>query len=119
MIGVDGISHPAHRLVWVYVHGNLPAGMYIDHINGYSWDNRVFNLRLATNAENLRNRGKQTNNTSGFKGVTWYRPSGKWKSQCKVNSKNFHLGYFDTKEEASAAYESFASKAFGEFYSPS
>lgn len=45
--------------------------MVTDHINQNPLDNRKANLRIVTNSKNLFNRGKNTNNTSGFKGVSW------------------------------------------------
>jgi hypothetical protein len=96
--------HQAHRLAWLYVHGNFPE-KYIDHINEIKTDNRIVNLRLATCQENHQNQSSpQTNNTSGFRGVTWHKQHRKWMAQIMVNGKHKHLGYFDTAEQASEAY---------------
>lgn len=87
----------------------------VDHINGHGLDNRRENLRLATAAQNQRNRGKQVNNTSGYKGVTWYKPSRKWRAQIMVKKKSISLGYFDNPEDAYKAYCEAADMYFGEF----
>lgn len=87
----------------------------VDHINGNGLDNRKANLRVATNSQNLANRGAQRNNTSGFKGVTWNKAAGKWQASLKLNGNRWYLGLHNTAEDASAAYQEAARRAFGEF----
>jgi hypothetical protein len=99
-INIGGESHLEHRLVWLYHYGYLPTKQ-IDHINGIKDDNRIANLREATNAENAQNLGKNKNNTSGYTGVTFDKRSGKWMAQIKKDGKNYNLGLFNTREEAS------------------
>jgi len=103
------------RLIYVHRHilGVREPSLYVDHINGNSLDNRKSNLRLCSNAENLRNRGKTRANTSGFKGVT--AQGGRWKAQIKVNYTHVSLGSYSTKEEAHAAYCGAAAKFHGRF----
>lgn len=59
-----------HRLIWEYFHG-VPPTNHIDHIDGNKSNNSISNLREATKIENGANRGKQKNNKSGYKGVSW------------------------------------------------
>lgn len=87
----------------------------VDHIDGNTLNNCKSNLRLATNAENLRNRGKTKSNTSGYKGVTWNKSRKKWVAQIKINYKNIGLGYYDTKEEAAEVYKKAAKQYHKEF----
>ncbi|ABK00189.1 HNH endonuclease [Xanthomonas phage Xop411] len=91
-----------HRLAWLLHTGSWPI-QQLDHINRVRDDNRIENLRECSNAENSQNRGKQSNNTSGVTGVSWYKRSGKWQALIKLNGKHIHLGYFDTIEEAATA----------------
>ena len=108
---IDGKSYPLHRLVSLYMYGSLPIKL-IDHINHITTDNRLCNLREATHTENVRNRKKQKNNTSGFRGVHFDKSKGVFVARC--NSK--HLGQFNTAEEASLAYEEYAKRINGRFY---
>ena len=103
----------AHRIIWEMHHGKIPNNIYIDHINGDPWDNRLDNLRLASPAENVRNSKRSVNNTSGFKGV---QSSGnKWKASIVVNGKYICIGTFLNKHDAAMAYNEAAKKLFGEF----
>jgi len=95
---VDGRDYLAHRLAWLHVHGEWPPAQ-IDHRNGCRQDNRIANLRLATNPENHQNRKMQRNNTSGWPGVREDRP-GRWIAKVKTGGKYRHLGTFATFEEA-------------------
>lgn len=69
-----------HRLVWEQVNGPIPEGFDVDHINGDKHDNRLENLRLATRSQNMCNRSKTTKNTSGLKGLSWDKHTGRWRS---------------------------------------
>lgn len=115
LIAIDKRQHRAHRLAWLYVYGSFPAAQ-IDHINGDRGDNRIANLRPATNAENNRNVGARANNTSGFKGVSFFKKTGRWKAQATINGKNKHIGYYASPEEASAAYEAYVKPHHGEYF---
>jgi len=111
-IRLDGISYAAHRLAWFYVYGKWPS-KDVDHIRGLS--NRIDNLREATTAQNARNRTRQRNNTSGYKGVAWHKGSGKWAAQIGVDGRLRYLGVYDTKEAAYRAYCKAAEEMHQEF----
>lgn len=114
LIGVDYDLHMAHRLAWLYVHGEWPPS-HIDHINGDPSDNRIANLRLATQSQNGANARLRSDNTSGYKGAYWFKPVKRWMSSICKDGKQVHLGYFDTAEQAHAAYMNAAKEMFGEF----
>lgn len=99
-----------HRLLMT-----SPTGTMVDHINGNGLDNRKENLRVVTNSQNLMNRGKNKNNTSGYKGVLWDKVRNKWIALIGFNNKNIYLGRFFTKNEAAFAYNAKAEELFGEF----
>ena len=44
----------AHRLVWLHLHGPVPVGMVVNHINANKSDNRPCNLEIVTPIENVR-----------------------------------------------------------------
>ena len=99
-----------HRMIM----GAKP-GMFVDHVNGNPLDNRKENLRVCSNAENIRNSRKYSTNQSGYKGVSFVERKKKWAAKITFNYKKYFLGYFKTKEEAFEAYKSKAKEFFGEF----
>ncbi|MDE2105453.1 MAG: HNH endonuclease [Patescibacteria group bacterium] len=102
-IKINGVLYKAHRLAWLYMTGEWPK-YEIDHINGEPGDNRINNLREAKRTENSYNRGAQKDNTSGHKGVSFYKPYKKWRATIAADGKWRHLGYFESIEDAKAAY---------------
>ena len=94
----------AHRIIWEMHNGSIPKEFVIDHIDGDRSNNKLENLRLCTFQQNHFNRGKQANNKSGFKGVSWHKQKAKWVAQIKVKGKNKFLGFFNCPEEAYKAY---------------
>jgi hypothetical protein len=111
-IEIDRRRYQAHRLAWLYVHGAWPAEQ-LDHINGAKSDNRIGNLREATNAENVRNRTPKPGTLAGAKGVTWDRDG--WRARVWKDGRCHCLGRFSTVDEARAAYAAAALEHHGEF----
>lgn len=89
-----------HRLIM-----NPPADMVVDHINGDPLDNRRSNLRVCTQAENLRNRGLNRNHQTGFKGVVLASPGAAkpFVARIRLNGTMRHLGCFANPEDAAEA----------------
>lgn len=87
----------------------------VDHINNDKTDNSVNNLRYATIQQNCRNKILSSNNTSGYKGVSWYKPLHKWKASITIDKKKNHIGYFCTIEEALNARLKAVEQHFGDF----
>ena len=116
-IGVDGENYRAHRLAWFYMKGEWPK--IIDHKDGDALNNRLSNLRLATDTQNLANAKKRVGPKikSQFKGVSLMSSERKkpWIATISCNKKRRHLGYFATEVEAHAAYAKAAKELFGEY----
>ena len=109
-IEIDWEQYRAHRLAWLFVHGEWPPDQ-IDHINGVKDDNRIANLRAANNSQNQINTPGRS--ASGCRGVC--KSGQKWSAAISVIGKMKWLGTFDTKEEAAAAYGAAAENLHGEF----
>jgi hypothetical protein len=97
---VDGKSRLAHRLIWIMLHGPIPKGKEIDHIDGNRANNRLKNLRLVTRAENTKNKFMRSNNTSGVTGVSWNKKDKCWIAYITINKKVTVLGRFKDMYEA-------------------
>ena len=108
---IHGRGYYAHRLVWLYVHGRWPP-QQIDHIDLDRSNNRLDNLREASNGQNCAHR--RPFGASGLKGASRAK-SGKWRATMTVNKKAVYLGEFLTAEEAHAAYAKAAKLAHGPF----
>lgn len=101
-IMIDGKSYMAHRLAWFYYHGYMPEHG-IDHIDRDPSNNRIENLREVGRQCNMRNTGNHKSNTSGVKGVVWFKQTNKWRAQIKVNRKPKHLGLYEDFADAVCA----------------
>ncbi len=116
-IGIDRVYFGAHRLAWLYIHGQWPKEE-IDHVNLDRTDNRLCNLREANNQQNSANTRAQKNNRVGIKGVQkkiGNRGAVSFRARIRVNDNLLHLGYFETAKQASDAYASAATLHFGAF----
>jgi hypothetical protein len=102
------------RLAWLYVYGTWPSNQ-IDHINGVRDDDRIANLRDATNQQNTRNSARQRDNTSGTTGVYWHKRGLVWVASIRVSGKLIHLGTFKDYEDAVSARKTAEERYFGEF----
>lgn len=118
-ISLDDRSYHAAKLAWLYVFGEYPECV-IDHINRNKSDDRIDNLRLATQSGNVINSGMFANNTSGVRGVYFYKERNKrgwpaWWAYITYEGTRKSLGYYRNKEEAAHARMEAELILFGEF----
>ena len=99
-----------HRMIM-----DCPRGFEVDHKNGDTLDNRKCNLRICKPCENRKNAIHHKNNTSGYKGVSIHKQTGKWIAQISHDRKHISLGLYDSKENAYKAYCAGSRKYHGEY----
>lgn len=94
-----------HQLVAMAFLNHTPCGykLVIDHINNNPLDNRVENLQIVTQRENVSK--IEGDFYSKFKGVCWHVRRKKWGSKIYVNGKQKHLGYFENEHDAHLKYQ--------------
>jgi len=116
-INISKRKYLAHRLAWLLMTDKWPL-KEIDHRDLNGTHNWWSNLREATPMQNLSNQRKNKRNTSGFKGVYYSHAIGiqrPWVARIRSNGIPYHIGCFDTAEQAHAAYSEAAIRLNGEF----
>jgi hypothetical protein len=98
-------THKIHQLVAITFLNHTPSGYKIvcDHINNKKTDNRLCNLQLLTQRENLTKDKKGY--SSKYVGVSWVKATSKWLSRISINGSIVHLGFFVVEEDARDAYQ--------------
>jgi hypothetical protein len=102
----------------MYLHRAImraPKRKLVDHRNGDGLDNRRANLRLATHAQNAKNRKKRKNASSRFIGVYLEKRTGRWQTKIYFRGKPISLGCFDSQIDAAKAYDEAARKYHKDF----
>lgn len=113
IIRILGRNFRAHRLAWLMVYGSFPDHD-LDHRDGVRNNNAISNIRIATKSDNNRNRSARLESKTGSRGV--FSQGSKFRAQMQRGGKKFHLGLFDTVEEATEAYSEAAKSIDGIFY---
>lgn len=112
-ITIDRKVYSASKLAWLYVYGFYPSGI-VDHKDTNTANDKIDNLRLASNSQNSFNCPIRVDNKSGAKGVS-LRPNGKYRARITAFGVVYSLGDFDTLEEAADARNKAAQRLHGEF----
>jgi len=79
-----------HRLVFASFRGYYPK--IVDHKDRNKTNNKETNLRDVTYHTNSHNSGNLSTNTSGVKGVSRIKATGKWYANIKHNGETLSLG---------------------------
>lgn len=98
VVRVKGKDVRAHRVIFCMHHGFVPS--FVDHADGNKTNNKIENLRQCSISENSTNKKLGANNTSGAKGVSWHKATGKWQVNISVNKRQRNFGYFEDFEFA-------------------
>jgi hypothetical protein len=109
-----GLKSP--RQITVRMHRFIVSakpGTEVDHRDGNGLNNCRSNLRVTDKIGNQRNRGKQKNNSSGYKGVTPF--GSRFRAQMRKNGKHLSFGLYDTAIAAARAYDVAAIRHHGDF----
>ena len=106
MTGISGKRYMVHRIIYYMATGVDPLDNHIDHINGDHADNRLANLRLATQVENCRHRVTELSaNKSGYRNVSWCNYWGRWNVSLKINGKAIQRKFKDKADAVACARE--------------
>lgn len=112
-IKIDGTPFKRSHIVFLFATGQWPKEQ-IDHINGNSLDDRITNLREATqlqNSWNHKTRAKKEGTPMGIRKI----PSGKYQARIACNKKQYTIGVFAELCDAVSAYQSKRKELFGEY----
>lgn len=110
-VAIYSNKYLAHRLVWSWVTGTDPIASFLDHKNRNPKDNRFWNLRLATQSQNMSNVVHA--NPTGYKGVQ--RKGKRFTARIRIDGKVTYIGSYRTAAEAGAAYAAVAKGLHGDF----
>lgn len=104
-----GHKFKVHQIVWLLNHNQLPD-MPIDHKDRNKENNKIENLRLASDQQNIFN---QSSNAKEFSGVT--KVKNRYVARLQINGKKIFLGSFTDKKEAASAYKKASKELRGDF----
>lgn len=98
-----------------FILGISDGKVLVDHGDGNTLNNQIYNIRPCTHAENIRNRGITKRSTCGYKGVFWEKAAKRWRAQLNIGKKKIHLGLFYDINDAARAYNKAIITHHGEF----
>jgi hypothetical protein len=110
---MDQQRYREHLLIWFLHHETWPTGQ-IDHRDRNKKNNRIENLRLATNSQNAQNQKCRSDSSTGVKGVS---ATGKtFAARVAAGGKRIQVYGFETIALAKEFRDLMAIMIHGEFY---
>ena len=109
------------KIIQIFMHRvimNAKKGEAVDHANHNTLNNKKYNLRICTYAQNMYNSKSNKNSSSKYKGVSWNKRCKKWQVYIIYEGKRINLGYYKDEEEAARVYDKAAIELFREFALP-
>lgn len=113
VVFIKGKSYLTHRIIFLMFKGYLPK--QLDHKDCNKLNNKIDNLREATPSQNQWNQRTYANNRTGVKGVGFHKKTNKFRARCQIYGKQYHLGVFDTVEQAQKVVENFRTQQHGNY----
>ncbi len=111
-----GYRYPEHHLVWLWFKGEFPpVRITLDHKNRVKSDNKIENLRLASQSQNQVNTKVRSDNALGLRGVYFHKTEKKYRATVWKDGKSISCGQFNTAEEANVIALKKRKELFGEF----
>lgn len=114
VVQIDKRKHKRGHLIFLAKHGRLPHPM-LDHIDGNSLNDSADNIREATATQNAWNHKTRARRLQLPMGVRLIPHSGRYEARISCNKHQFHLGAFDTPEEAETVYRTKRKELFGDY----
>lgn len=114
---IIGYNHKNYRttfVIWLLKYGRPPIGL-VEHENTIASDDRLSNLREATQSQNMANISVTKRSKSGVKGVVLDKVRNKWAVYIGKDYKTYNIGRFDTLDEAIEARVKAHQEMFGIF----
>jgi len=113
-VKLDGEAYPAHRVIWALINGEIPEYLSVNHIDGDKRNNRIANLRLATDSQKQASR-KRNKAKPLPKGIYWNAPRRRYHVDLKYKGERYYGGVYQSLAEAKTVLATMQQRIHGEF----
>lgn len=114
VVCLDGDIYREHVLIWYMLYGEW-CPRQIDHEDRGRGNNRPLNLRKASESQQRQNTALRRDNSTGERGVSLHKPTGRYAARLHVEGVMMHLGYFATVAAAAEVARAARLKHYGAF----